>query len=296
MNGNVIRLLIFGGTGQVGTSLRQGNWPGVTIQTPPRQTASLTEQEALIATVRHADADIVVNAAAYTAVDHAEIEPAVAQAVNCDGAATIAMACAETGRPLIHLSTDYVFDGSNPGPYAEDARVCPLNVYGASKAAGEQAIREHFDRYLIIRTSWVFAPHGQNFVRTMLRVGQERDHLRVVDDQHGGPTPAGAIAATIVALARGIHEGGDAWGTYHYAGRPATTWHGFAEAIFAVRQRITGQTPPRIEPIATADYPTPARRPLNSVLDTRRIADVWGIAAPDWRPAMEEAVRAFSTS
>ena len=293
MADGTVRLLVFGHTGQVGGALRLGNWPGVSVTSLSRAQADLTRPETVTEAVRALPCDVVVNAAAYTAVDRAEAEPDTAFAVNRDGAGHIAAACAAAGQPLIHLSTDYVFDGAKATPYTEDDPVCPLNVYGASKAAGEEAVRRVLERHLILRTSWVFGPHGNNFVRTMLRLGQERDRLRVVADQTGCPTAAGDIATIVIALARRLAAGDEgAWGTYHCCGAPPTTWHGFATRIFEERRRLIGQPAPTIDAIATADYPTPARRPINSVLDTARLTTLLGITAPDWRLALPESITA----
>lgn len=287
--GETLRLLVFGGGGQVGTALRRLRRPGLTVTALTRADADLLRPESVAAAVRRFTGDAVVNAAAYTAVDRAESEAETAFAVNRDGAAAVAAACAAVGLPLIHLSTDYVFDGTKPGPYVEDDPVNPLSVYGAGKAAGEEAVRAATDRHAILRTSWVFGGDGHNFVRTMLRVGETRDHLRVVDDQTGGPTAAADIAAAVAILARRMTDDPAVGGTFHFAGTPATTWCGFARAVFDERRRLTGAPPPRVDAIATVDYPTPARRPANSVLDVGRIAAVCGIAAPDWRPALAAA-------
>jgi dTDP-4-dehydrorhamnose reductase len=234
--------------------------------------------------------DLAINLAAYTAVDRAESEAEAAWAVNCTGAMHIAAGCADRGIPLVHLSTDYVFDGYKDGPYREDDPVNPLGVYGASKEAGERAVREALRRHIILRTSWVYGAFGQNFVKTMLRLGAERETLRVVADQHGCPTAAADIASALVALAQQVAAGEERWGTYHFAGAGATTWHGFAEAIFDLALPYRGRRP-RVEPIATEQYPTPARRPRNSVLDCSKIADAFGIRPAPWRPALAAVIR-----
>jgi dTDP-4-dehydrorhamnose reductase len=231
----------------------------------------------------------MINAAAYTAVDRAETERDIAWACNCTGPANIAVACQEAAIPLIHLSTDYVFDGSKIGAYREDDPVKPLGVYGESKEAGDRAVRAALPQHVILRTAWVYSAHGHNFVKTMLRLAGERPVLRVVADQIGSPTSAADIAAAIAAIAQQLNAGNTSWGTYHFAGGGAVTWHGFAEAIFELAAPRRGQ-PPLVEAIATADYPTPVRRPANSVLDCRRIGEVFGIVPGPWRKALAEVI------
>ena len=234
--------------------------------------------------------DLVINLAAYTAVDRAESQPEAAWAVNCAGAAHIAAACAETATPLIHLSTDYVFDGRKAGSYREDDAVEPLGVYGRSKEAGERAIRVALSDHLILRTAWVFGAFGANFVKTMLRLATERPALRVVADQRGCPTAAGDIAAALIAVAGQIESGEVSWGTYHFVGDEAISWHGFAEAILdTAAPRLASR--PRVEAITTDQYPTPARRPMNSVLDCRKIGSAFGISCPPWRTALAGVIR-----
>ncbi|WP_340119683.1 dTDP-4-dehydrorhamnose reductase [Pelagibius sp. 7325] len=223
----------------------------------------------------------VINAAAYTAVDKAERDAAAAFAVNRDGANHVAEACAAAGVRLIHISTDYVFDGAKGAPYVEDDAVRPLNVYGASKEAGEAVVRAACADHVILRTAWVFGAAGSNFVKTMLRLSGERDGLSIVADQFGCPTPAAALAARAIAAA-----GDEARGTYHCAGEEPTSWHGFAQAIFAAQREITGRPRPKLAAIATADYPTPARRPADSTLDSGLFQATFGEAAIDWRAGL----------
>ena len=233
---------------------------------------------------------VVVNTAAYTAVDKAESEPALAFAVNEAGPRNLAAACAARDIPLIHISTDYVYDGAKPGPYTEDDSVAPLGVYGASKLAGEQAIRETGARAVILRTAWVYGVHGNNFVKTMLRLGAAREVLRVVADQRGCPTSAADLADAILILAGRLSAGSvadSAFGTFHCVGDGETTWHGFASGIFAAAGPYLAKLP-RVEPITTADYPTPARRPANSVLDCGKLKAVHGIALPGWPLSLRE--------
>ena len=223
----------------------------------------------------------MINAAAYTAVDSAEEEEDRATWINAVAPGAMAAACAALDIPLVHVSTDYVFDGSGTAPWQPGDTPAPLGAYGRSKLAGEVAIRESGATHAILRTSWVVSAHGGNFVRTMLRLGRERDHLRIVADQMGGPTPAAALAdACLIAVAT-LRDSPEATGTYHFAGAPETSWAGFARAIFDMAGIAC-----TVEDIATADWPTPARRPLNSRLDCRTTRDVFGLERPDWRAGL----------
>jgi dTDP-4-dehydrorhamnose reductase len=286
-----MKILVFGHNGQVATALRKGDWQDASVISLGRDAANIIDPLSVKQAIADIRPDVVVNAAAYTAVDRAESEAELAYAVNRDGAGHIAAASQAAGAPLIHLSTDYVFDGGQTTPYPVDAPRAPLGVYGASKAAGEDAVQAAGPRHIIIRTSWVFSGGGQNFVHTMLRLGAERDQLRVVADQFGCPTAADDLAAAIVAAARRALANDTGWGVQHYCGAPTVSWHGFATAIFAERQRQTGAPPPTIAAIATADYPTPARRPAHSVLDCRRFAADFAVAPADWRAALVPVVR-----
>lgn len=293
------RVLLLGGSGQVGreTQAAAALRSGLELWAPTRAEVDLADPAQVAAAVADSGPAVVINAAAHTAVDRAESEPDAAYAANRDGPASLAQACAAAGAALIHISTDYVFDGTKAGAYVEDDPTAPLGVYGASKEAGERAVRAALDRHFIVRTSWVFSRHGSNFVRTMLRLGAEREELKVVADQTGRPTAASDIAAALLTLTDRIIDGSaeGAWGALHFAGTGATTWHGFATAIFDIRRALTGRAPPTIHPIAAADWPTPARRPANSVLDCRKIAERLGLAVPDWRPALEADVAALLT-
>lgn len=283
------KILVTGANGQVGWELmRRAEKFGVTAVGTERAELDITDVSAVDAVIIPGAFDVVVNAAAYTAVDKAESEPDKAYAVNRDGPAHLAAACARAGIPLIHISTDYVFDGTKQGAYVEDDPINPINVYGASKAAGEQAVRERLDRHLILRTSWVYGVHGHNFVKTILRLAKERDELRVVADQWGCPTAAGDIAEVILGLVRRIGEEGETgWGTYHYSGAGKTTWCGFAEA--AVAQAVAqGGRNVTVKPITTAEYPTPAARPTSSIMDCSRIRYALAIEPRPWREALAE--------
>ncbi len=294
-----MRALILGGNGQVAFELRRAAWPAGTSPTiTARPDFDMTCPETLEPVLAAADPEVVINATAHTAVDKAESEPELAFAVNRDGPARLAELCARRGAVLLHISSDYVFGNDGEAPHTEDEPVAPLGVYGASKAAGEEAIRAALPRHLILRTSWVYAAHGTNFVKTMLRLGAERDELRVVSDQHGSPTAAADIAETLVRLAScavATDSGAIAWGTYHYAGAGFTTWYGLAEHVFQTQERATGRRP-RLVPIVTADYPTLARRPTNSRLDCSRIGRAFGIVCRPWREGVDRVLIELKTS
>ena len=284
-----MKALIFGQTGQVAVELaRRAAAHGTAAQTLGRDRADLSDPAACVAAVTGSDADIVINAAAYTAVDQAESDPVTARTVNADTPGAIARACAGRGLPFLHISTDYVFDGSGLQPWTEDAPTGPLGVYGATKLDGERQVQAAGGQHVILRTAWVFSAHGKNFVKTMLRLGRDRTTISVVDDQHGGPTPAAAIADALLAIATAFNRGQGQSGIFHFAGTPATTWAGFADAIF---DAAILPDRPVVKPITSADYPTPAKRPGNSLLDCSRIARVYGIAQPDWRAGLSDVLK-----
>lgn len=290
-------ILVTGAGGQVGRELtaRAGGRKLIGLD---RAALDITDEAAILGVIEANTARVLINAAAYTAVDKAESDQASAFAVNRDGSAALARACAQAGIPLLHLSTDYVFDGSAPAPYPESAAAAPLGVYGLSKWEGEVAIRKALPQHLIIRVAWVFGEFGANFVRTMLRVGRERPQLRVVADQRGAPTHAGAIAETLLGLADRILAGESLhWGTYHYTGAPVTTWHGFAEAIFDEALALgLIEKKPQVTAITTADYPTPARRPANSALDMTQAGLQLQLRAASWRDGLRETLRAWKSA
>ena len=289
-----MKLLLLGGNGQVGRELRRSLLPLGELIVATRQgagsdlLADFDAPDALEDLVRRVAPDVVVNAAAYTAVDRAEAEPDGAFRVNAAAPAALARACAGEGALLVHYSTDYVFDGTGSRPYREEDPTAPLGVYGASKLAGEQAIRDSGARHAILRTAWVYAVHGSNFLRTMLRLGGERDELGVVADQVGAPTPAHFIAN---ATAEIVRQGVDASGTWHLTAAGQASWHEFARAIFE-QAHAAGRLPrvPRVRAIGTSDYPTPARRPAYSVLDTSRLRADFGIAPPPWRQGLQDVI------
>ena len=283
-----MRLLVFGHSGQVATELRALAGPDLEIIALGRAAADLDDPEACAAAVAGTAAEAVINAAAFTAVDRAETEEEAATRINAAAPAAMARAAAAQGTPFLHISTDYVFSGAEGPPWREEDPPGPLSAYGRSKLAGERAVMAANPQAVILRTAWVFSAHGGNFVRTMLRLGAERDHLRVVDDQIGGPTPAAAIAAALVAIARARVAGAGAPGLFHFIGSPAVSWCGFAHEIMA---RAGLSTP--VEAISTAEFPTPARRPANAVLDCSRIAAVYGLAQPDWRDGLDAVLAAL---
>ncbi len=289
-----MKLLVTGANGQVGRALVERG--GSEVVGLDRAALDITDREAVRRAVDQHAPDLVVNAAAYTAVDRAESEPDRAFAVNRDGPAYLAEVCASAAVPLVHLSTDYVFDGTKGEPYIETDTPNPLGVYGKSKWTGEEAVRERLDRHIILRTSWVFGTRGASFVRTMLRLMREREHLRVVADQWGNPTAARDIAHAVLQIAQQVGERSEVpWGTFHFAGQPATTWHGFTEAILEEARRHGPVRTERIEAIPTSAYPTDAPRPADTRLDCTQIAARWGIEAPAWHPALRAAVSSLVT-
>jgi dTDP-4-dehydrorhamnose reductase len=285
-----MKVLVFGAAGQIGREVCRAAWPShYTLVAPNRCKIDITKSALVSAIFCKVRPDLAINLAAYTAVDRAESEPEAAWAVNCAGAAHIAAACCETGTPLIHVSTDYVFDGGKTGPYREEDPVGPLGVYGCSKEAGERAVRAALENHLILRTAWVYGAYGANFVKTMLRLAAERPLLRIVADQRGCPTSAAEITTVLIVIARHLERGDARWGTYHFAGDGAVSWYGFAEAIFDLAApRLVVR--PRLAAIDTDQYPTPARRPMNSVLDCYKIKDVYGISPSPWREALAPVI------
>ncbi|CUI01630.1 dTDP-4-dehydrorhamnose reductase [Leisingera aquaemixtae] len=275
-------ILVFGKTGQLARELAAHE--GVTCL--GREQADLSHPAACAAAIRQAQPRAVINAAAYTAVDKAEEEEALATVINGAAPGAMAAACAEMGIPFVTVSTDYVFDGSGEAPWQPGDATAPVNAYGRSKLAGEDAVRAAGGTYAILRTSWVVSCHGNNFVKTMLRLGKDRERLTIVADQIGAPTPARDIAAACLEVARQLMTDPGKSGAYHFAGRPETSWAGFARGIFA-RAGIACA----VEDIPTADYPTPAARPLNSRLDCAALESVFGIPQPDWRLGLDDILK-----
>jgi len=288
-----MRILVTGANGQVGWELsRRGLRESFDILALDRAALDITNQSAVNQTVRRSGADVVVNGAAYTAVDRAESEPEPAFAVNRDGPSYLASACAEAGIPLIHISTDFVFDGRKQGPYLESDQISPINVYGKSKAAGERAVRERLQQHIILRTSWVYGVHGHNFVKTILRLGRERDVLRVVADQYGCPTFAADLADIIFKIAAKMRDDGQlSWGTYHYCGKGVTSWHGLAQEVFSLAKHYTSLRVKTLEAIRTAEYVTPAKRPFNSALDCSFIERTFDVYSRPWRESLAQMIK-----
>lgn len=248
----------------------------------------ITDPAAVAAAVKDSHPDVVINCAAYTAVDRAESEPEIADAANIEGPQNIARAAAAAGIPLIHLSTDYVFGGDAQGPYEPYAEPNPSGVYARTKWAGEAVVRKGAANHVIVRTSWLFSHRGSNFVRTMLRLAAERDEIRIVDDQVGRPTSAADLADALLVVAEKLLTNRDLIGTYHFANSGETTWFGFAQAIF--EEAGTKTRTPRLVPITTKDFPTAAPRPAYSVLDTSSFTERFGVTPRPWRGALRETI------
>jgi dTDP-4-dehydrorhamnose reductase len=275
-----MKILVFGKTGQVATELqRQAD-----VIALGRDEADLRNPETCAEAITKSDADVVINAVAYTAVDKAEAEEALATVINGEAPAALAKACAAKGIPFVHISTDYVFDGSGSTAWSPDDKPDPLGAYGRSKLAGEDGIRAVAGSYAILRTSWVFSAYGNNFVKTMLRLGETRDNLTVVADQIGGPTSAADIAAACLSIAKQLVDG-KASGTYHFSGAPDVSWAEFAREIFG--QAILNT---QVTDIPSSAYPTPAKRPSNSRLNCASLETEFGISRPDWRKSLTDVL------
>jgi len=277
-----MKLLVFGQTGQVARELAVLE-PGAIFL--DRAAVDLSDPAACEAAIQIHAPDAVINAAAYTAVDKAEDDEATAHLINAVAPGVMAKACADLGIPLVHISTDYVFEGTGTEPRSPDAVTGPLGVYGRTKLAGEQAVIAAGGPHAILRTSWVFSRHGNNFLKSMLRLGADRDHLTIVADQIGGPTPAKAIAQACLTIAKELGKNSKKSGVYHISGAPDASWAEFARVIFAATDLQV-----RVEDIPTTAYPTPATRPLNSRLDCATLQSEFGITRPDWREAVTEIV------
>jgi dTDP-4-dehydrorhamnose reductase len=293
-----MRVLVTGQHGQIATALRERAGAGVDLIALGRPEFDFAEPAGLANAIAAAKPDIVINAAAYTAVDKAESEPQLAHRINAEAAGIVAAAAAVIGAPILQLSTDYVFNGAFERPYREDDRTAPLGVYGASKLAGEAAVTAANPRHVIVRTAWIYAPFGANFVRTMLRLGETRGTLRVVADQRGCPTNALDIADALLAVARQFLAHPDderLAGVFNMVGGEATTWADFAEGVFAQGERL-GRRPVKVERIATSEYPTPAKRPANSRLDCSKLAEIYGLRLPGWQASLPACVARLLTA
>ncbi len=289
------RILLVGPSGQVGTEL-QRSLAGLGELIPCNRTLlDLTSQASIRSVVVRTDPDVILNAAAYTAVDRAESERELAYAVNAHAPQMLAREAARRNALFVHYSTDYVFDGTKSSSWTEEDPTNPLNVYGASKLAGEQGIRNEGGRHLIFRTSWVYGPHGKNFLFTMLRLGRERERLSIVDDQQGAPTTSVAIADATRTIVEGVLTGrfgaSEEWaGLYHMSCGGVVSWCGFAQAIFARASKLLDGRMPQVVPIPTAEYPTPARRPKNSALSCEKLAGIFDVRLPTWEAALDQVV------
>ena len=294
------RILILGSRGQVGRELQRTFAGAGELICGDRKTVDLANGDKVRQFVRSVEPDLILNAAAYTAVDRAESEPELAAAMNTECPRILAEEASRLGCLLVHYSTDYVFDGSKAGPWVETDTPNPLNVYGVTKLAGEDAMRQIGGKYLIFRTSWVYGPHGKNFLLTMLRLGRERDLLTIVDDQIGAPTTSAEIADATRKVVQGVLAGqyGEAsgWaGVYHMTCAGSTTWYGFAKEIFNHAEGESGNRAPELRPIPSSDYPTPARRPRNSVLSNAKLREGFGVQLADWTTALDRCMHQLST-
>ena len=298
---NLARILIFGSAGQLGRELQRSFSGTAEIVCGDRKSADLSNADQVRELVRTAQPDLILNAAAYTAVDRAESEPELAMAINAQAPRILAEEAHRRNILLVHFSTDYVFDGSKQGPWVETDQTNPLNLYGVSKLAGEQAIQNVGGKHLIFRTSWVYGPHGNNFLLTMLRLGRERDRLNIVDDQFGAPTTSIELANATRAIVDGILSGsygatGNWAGLYHMTCGGSTSWCGFARAIFTQAKGLIGDRSPEVTPIPSRDYPTPAKRPQNSVLSNDRLKEKLHVQLAPWESALENVMGLLATS
>ena len=290
-----MKVLVIGANGQLGWELcRRGEKQGFDMVALDLPEFDITDLSAVKKQEHQAGVSLVINAAAYTEVDKAESEPELAFAVNRDGPANLASSCAEIGIPLIHISTDYVFDGNKKGPYFETDTISPLGVYGESKAAGETEVRDNLQEHIILRTAWLYGINGHNFVKTMLRLGKEKEVLRVVADQFGCPTYAADLAEAILTVATQISEQRDIiWGTYHYCGEGVTTWYGFAQEILDLANKYDSFTVKKVEAVSTEEYPTPAKRPANSVLDCSLVTKHFAVHPRPWQESLADMLNRY---
>jgi dTDP-4-dehydrorhamnose reductase len=286
-------ILLFGGAGQLGQEITHAaSRRNIELKGLSRAQADISDPRQIADAFRSFSPAIVVNAAAYTNVDQAESDFEAAFLANARGPEILAAACREAGVPLIHFSTDYVFDGTKAGSYSESDPIAPIGAYGRTKAIGEDMVRSNHAMHLILRTSWVYGVFGSNFLKTILRLSKERPELRIVADQYGNPTSTAQIADAVFSIAPRIRDRTGPWGTYHFTGSGTTTWHGFAERIVDIQTRYTGRKPP-VVPIRTEEYPTRARRPANSALDCSRFVETFGIAPATWTTESERAIAAL---
>jgi len=292
-----MRILLTGAKGQLGWEvLQQASGYDCDCIGIDVAEADLTDFDQVDRVVADTAPDLILNAAAYTRVDDAETDSRLAFAVNRDAAGHLAATCATRHIPMVHVSTDFVFDGKKAEPYVESDPVAPISVYGQSKAAGEKAVRTALDRHLIIRTAWLYGVHGQNFVKSMLRLGLENPTLRVVSDQIGCPTFAADLAGGLLTLCRRVQRDTKMdWGTYHLCGAGAVSWYGFARSIMKIAHRLNLTADVAVVPISTPEYPTPAPRPAFSVMSCRKIKARFGIEPPPWEASLETMLRQLAT-
>ena len=295
------RILIVGAAGQVGVELQRSFAGFGSVVAVDLETVDLANEEQTRALVRRIRPDVILNAAAYTAVDRAESQRDLAMAINATAPRVLAEEALPLNALLVHYSTDYVFNGEKEQPWFESDEPNPLNFYGVSKLAGEQAVQQAGGRFLIFRTSWVYGPHGNNFLLTMLRLGRERDRLAIVDDQFGGPTTSIELANATRTITEGVLAGEfgstEEWaGLYHMTCGGSTTWFGFAKAIFAGAAKRLNVKPPELAPQATKDYPTPAKRPRNSVLSNEKLYDTFGVRLASWQKALDDVFEALNAA
>lgn len=295
---NQTRILIVGSAGQLGVELKKSFAGTGTITAVDLPAVDITNEVQFRAFIREVNPNIILNAAAYTAVDKAESQPEIAHAVNAGAPRIMAEECVRANALLVHYSTDYVFDGSKGGPWVESDAPNPLSVYGASKLAGEQAVESVGGKFLIFRTSWVYGSHGKNFLLTMLKLGQERDQLSIVDDQIGAPTTSSELARATQIIVSGVigAQFGEAasWaGLYHMTCAGSTSWFGFADAIFTRASELLGARAPELIPILTSAYPTPAKRPHNSVLSNEKLKTRFGVELASWESALDDVFEAL---
>jgi dTDP-4-dehydrorhamnose reductase len=294
-----MNIIITGANGQLGRELiRQAKSTDFDVHSFGRQQFDITNKNRIKQVLANRPPAVVINAAAYTNVDRAEDEPDRAYAVNTDGPAYLAQYCADYRHTLIHISTDYVFDGTSDRPYQENDPVAPLGIYGQSKAQGEDAVRSALFEHIIVRSSWLYSVFGHNFVKTILKLAAAKKTLKVVADQRGSPTSAAALAAATLMIARKIDTAETvAWGTYHYCGAGITTWHGLAEKIIELAAPYTVLQVRQVEAISTAEWPTRAPRPLYSALDCTRLKVQFGIDTQPWQQSLQDTiVRIFTRS
>jgi dTDP-4-dehydrorhamnose reductase len=293
-----MHVLVTGSNGQVGRELMdRGPRYGMLLDGVDIEDLDISDPAAVLGKIRDMNPSMVVNAAAYTAVDRAETDADTAYAVNRDGPRNLAKACAENGIPLIHISTDYVYSGTKKGAYFEDDPMAPAGVYAKSKAAGDREVAARSKKYIILRTAWLYSVYGRNFVKTMLKLGHEKEILRVVDDQYGCPTDAADLAETILLIIHQIKENSRVpWGTYHYCGKGRTSWYGFAKKIFEISKNYDSFNLKTIQAVPTREYPTPAVRPANSVLDCSKIENTFGLSLLPWEESLSRMLKRLYAS